>query len=137
MQKIPLILGLMLLAALTVWEAYGFLVTNDGVGYFASHPRRLLYAVAIGVGGGFLTLAFSRVSPVTLRTLRLAALGGFAACVTLFLTIFATRLVSFAPMVTEAGMWGWVIAGLVSLLAVAALVWFEFYSVWRRHEDVA
>ena len=137
MRKISLILGLALLAVLTVWEAYDFLVTNDGVGYFTSNPRRLLYVVAIGVGGGLLALAFSRVSPVTRRALRLAALGGFAACVTAFLAVFATRLASFAPMVTESGMWGWVVAALASLSVVAVLVWLEFYLVWRRHETVA
>ena len=49
MRKIPLILGLTLLAVLTVWETYDFFVTNDGIGYFTSQPQRLLYIVGIGV----------------------------------------------------------------------------------------
>lgn len=136
MRKIPLILGLMLVAALTVHDAYQFFVTDDGVGYFTSQPRRLLYVVGIAVVGGLLALAFSRFSPMTRRALRLTALGGFAACITAFLAIFATRLASFASMVTDSGMWGWVIAALISLSVVAVLVWLEFYLVWRRHEDV-
>ena len=135
MRKLPLMLGLMLLAVLTVWEAYDFLVTNDGVGYFTLHPRRLLYVVAIGVGGGLLAFGFSRLAPLPRRALKLAALGGFAACVTVFLIILAMRLASFAPMITESGMWGWVVTALASLTVVAVLVWLEFYSVWRQHED--
>ena len=136
MRKLSLILGLMLLVVLIAWEAYDFLTTNDGVGYFTSHPLRLLYVVGIGVVGGILALAFSRLSPVARRTLRLTALGGFGACVTAFLAIFTARLASFAAMVTESGAWGWVVAALVSLSVITVLVWLEFYLVWRRHENV-
>jgi hypothetical protein len=136
MRKIPLILGLMLVVALTVHDLYQFFVTDDGVGYFTAQPRRLLFVAGIALVGGLLAFAFSRFSPTARRTLRLTALGGFAACITLFLAVFATRLTSFASMVTESGMWGWVIAALVSLSVVAVLVWLEFYLVWRRHEDV-
>ena len=137
MRKIPLILGLMLLAGLTVHDTYQFFVTDDGVGYFTSQPHRLLYVAVIGVVGGVMALAFSRLSPVARRALRLVALGGFGACVTAFLAIFAARLASFASMVTDSGMWGWVIAALASLSMVAVLVWLEFCFVWRRHETVA
>jgi hypothetical protein len=133
MQKIPLIPGLMLVAALTVHDACQFLVTDDGVGYFTSQPRRLLYVAGIALIGGLLALAFSWLIPMTRRALRLTALGSFAACIMVFLTIFASRLASFASMVTESGMWGWVIAALASLSVVAVLVWLEFDLVWRRH----
>lgn len=134
MRKIPVIFGLILLAVLAVWEVYEFLVTNDGVGYFTSHPRRLIYVVATAVVGGVLVLAFSRLSPIARRCFRLAALGGFGACLTVFLGVCTARLVLFAAMVTDSGMWGWVIAALVSLSVVMILVWTEFYFVWRRHE---
>ena len=62
MRKIPLILGFMLLAILTVWETYDFFATNDGIGYFTSKPQRLLYIVGIGGVGGVAALAFSRLS---------------------------------------------------------------------------
>ena len=137
MRRIPLILGLMLLAGLTVHDTYQFFVTDDGVGYFTSQPHRLLYVAVIGVAGGVMALALSRLSPVARRRLRLLALGGFAACLTAFLAIFATRLASFASMVTESGMWGWVIAAFASLSVVAVLVWLEFYWVWSRHETAA
>ena len=35
-------------------------------------------------------------------------------------------------MVTEAGMWGWVAAGVVSLTLVAVVLWLEFRQVWRQ-----
>ena len=137
MRKIPLILGLTLLAVLTVRDTYEFFVTDDGVGYFTSQPHRLFYVTIIGVVGGVLALAFSRLSPVARRAVRLLALGGFATCVTGLLAIFAARLASFSSMVTASGMWGWVVATLGSLSVVAVLLWFEFYLVWRRHETVA
>ena len=136
MRKIPLILGLTLLAVLTVRDTYEFFGTDDGVGYFTSQPRRLLFVVFIGVTGGVLALALSRLSPVARRAFRLLALGEFATCVTGFLAIFAVRLASFASSITESGMWGWVVAALVSLSVVTILVWLEFYLVWRQHEPV-
>ena len=135
MRKIPLIIGLTLLAALTASETYEFFITNDGIGYFTSQPHRLLYIVGIGVVGGALALAFSRLSPVTRRTLRLAVLGGFGVCVTVFLATFAARLTSFTSMVTGAGAWAWVITALISLSVIAVLIWLEFYFVWRRPVD--
>ena len=137
MRKIPLILGLMLLVFLTIQDAYQFFVADDGVGYFTSQPSRLLYVAGIGVVGGIFALAFSRLSPVIRRTARLTTLGGFGACVTVFLAMFVARLVSFGSMITAAGRWGLVIGVLASLTVVAVLVWLEFYLVWRRHEDVA
>jgi hypothetical protein len=135
MRKIPLIFGLILLAILTVWETYNFFVTDDGIGYFTSQPRRLLYIAGIGVVGGVLTLTLSRLSPGARRTLRLAVLGSFGVCVTALLTTFAIRLASFASMVTDVAAWGWVITALISLSVLAVLTWLEFYLVWRRPDD--
>ena len=136
MRKLPFIFGIALLAVLIVWDTYDFFVTDDGVRYFTSQPRHLLSVAVLGVVGGVLALAFSRLSPVARRTLRLLALGGFATCVTGFLAIFGVRLASFASTVTESGMWVWVIAALASLSVIAVLIWLEFYLVWRRHENV-
>lgn len=136
MRQIALIVGQVLMAALTAVDLYQFLVADDGVGYFAARPRRLLFVGVIALVGGLFAFMLSRCSPLARRTLRLTALGGFAACITLCLALFAARLAPFASMVTEAGMWGWVIAALGSLLVVAVLVWLEFYRVWRQHEDV-
>ena len=132
MRIIPLILGLAFVAVLSSLEVHDFFVTNDGISYFASHPRRLLYVAAIGIAGGLLALAFSRVSSVSRRVLKLAALGGFGACVTGYLAVFAARLASWPPMDTEFAIWGGVVAMLGSLSIVAALVWLEFYLVWSR-----
>ena len=132
MRILPLILGLALVAVLTGLEVYDFFVTNDGIGYFASHPRRLLYVAVIGIAGGLLALAFSRVSSVSRRVLRLVVLGGIGACVTAYLAVFSARLASLPPMETEFAIWGGVAATLGSLSIVAALVWLEFYLVWSR-----
>jgi hypothetical protein len=92
MRRIPLILGLMLVAASTVHDCYQFLVTDDGVGYFASQPRRLLYVGGIALVGGLMALTFSRFSPIARRALRLTALGSYASCLTAFAAVFAARL---------------------------------------------
>jgi len=84
-----------------------------------------------------IALAFSRLSPVAPRRLRLLTLGGCAACPTALLASFRARLASFTSVDLGAGMWGWVVAALASLSVVAILVWLEFYLLWRRHETVA
>src|SRR5258708_2248471 len=114
MSRLPLILGLLLIVALTIRDVYEFVVSNEGVRYFSSDPRRLLYVVLLGVGGGVVAFMISRFSPEPQRKLKLAALGGFGALVTCVLGLFAYHLTWASRMVTEAGMWGWVAATLVS-----------------------
>ncbi|MCW5550559.1 MAG: hypothetical protein KIS67_00190 [Verrucomicrobiae bacterium] len=125
-------LGFVLLAVLTGWETYEFCVTNKGIRYFVSEPHRLLFVTSIALVGGGAVWALSRLSPAALRSLRLWTLAGFATCVTCFLAVFTACLVSFSPVVTDSGMWGWMAVTLGALVAVAGLLWFEFHQVWKQ-----
>ena len=132
MRRLALILGLVLIIAMTVREVYDFFVTNEGIRYFSSQPRRLLYVMLLGAAGGMVALGISRLPPGSRRTLRLAALGTLGTFLIGILAAFAYHLISWASMVTEAGMWGWVAAGYASFVVIAGLVWLEFRHVWRQ-----
>jgi len=58
MRRIPLILGLVLITGLIIHDIYEFFVTNEGIRYFSSEPKRLLYVMLLGVAGGI--VAFDR-----------------------------------------------------------------------------
>ena len=132
MRRLPLIIGLALIVALTVRESYDFFATNEGVRYFSSEPRRLLHVMLLGLAGGLVAFGISRLSPGSQRTLKLTVLGTFGTLLLGVLGLFAFHLTWAAPMVSEAGMWGWIAAALASFAVLAGLVWFEFRQVWRR-----
>lgn len=75
LRRIPLILGLALMGSLLFHDVHEFFVTNEGIAYFASRPLRLLHAVLIGLIGGAVAVAISRLSPSSQRSLKLIALG--------------------------------------------------------------
>jgi hypothetical protein len=132
MRRLPLILGLTLIVAMTIWEVYDFFVTNEGVRYFLSEPRRLVAVLLLSLAGGAVAFGFSRLSPGSLRTLKLAALGTFGTVLLLALGLFAYSLSRFAPMVSEGGAWGWMAGVFISFAVLAMLVWSEFRQVWRQ-----
>jgi H+/Cl- antiporter ClcA len=132
MRRLPLILGLALIVAMTIREVYEFLVTNEGVRYFSSEPKRLLYVILLGAVGGLVALWISRLSPGFQRRLKLAALGAFGVFLTGGLAFFGLVIATTAPVVREAGMFWWVIAGLLGMSIAAGLVWLEFRQEWRR-----
>jgi hypothetical protein len=134
MRRISLILGLVLITVLIIHDLYEFFVTNQGLSYFSSEPRRLLYVVLLAVSGGVVALGISRLSPGSQRTLKLAALGTFGAAIVSVLGLFAYHLARLLPMMREAGVWGLIAAALVflSFSVVAVLVWLEFRQVWRQ-----
>jgi hypothetical protein len=132
MRLLPLILGLTLIVAMTIWEVYDFFVTNEGVRYFLSEPRRLVAVLLLSLAGGAVSFGFSRLSPGSLRTLKLAALGTFGTVLLLALGLFSYSLARFAPMVSEGGAWGWMAGVFISFAVLAMLVWFEFHQVWRQ-----
>ena len=76
MRRIPLILGLVLIAALIVHDVYEFFVTNEGIRYFSSEPSRLLYVILLGIAGGMVALGISRISPASQRKLKPVRLHG-------------------------------------------------------------
>jgi hypothetical protein len=132
MRRLPLILGLTLIVAMTIWEVYEFFLTNEGVRYLLSEPRRLVAVLLLSLVGGAVAFGFSRLSPGSLRTLKLAALGTFGTVLLLALGVFAYSLARFAPMVSEGGAWGWMAGVFISFAVLAMLVWSEFRQVWRQ-----
>ena len=119
MRRVPLILGLVLITGLIIHESYEFFVTNEGIRYFSSEPRRLLYVMLFGAASEIVAFGLSRLSPGTRRTLKLTALGSFATLLLCILGLFAYFLARLAPMVSEAGTWGWVAGAFLSFAVMA------------------
>jgi hypothetical protein len=131
MRRIPLILGLVLIAALIVHEVYEFFVTNEGIRHFSSEPRRLGYVMLLSVAGGMVAFGISRLSPASQRKLKLSALGGFGVLLVgalAFLGYLSSLLVTAPPQ--QAQLWGWIAAAFWSGAVAAVLVWLEFRQVW-------
>ncbi len=101
MRHLPLLLGITLIVGMTIWEVSDFFVTNEGVRYFSSEPRRLVPVVLLGLAGGVVALVISRLSPRSQRTLKLAALGTFGALLLFTLALFAYSVGHLAPMVED------------------------------------
>lgn len=135
MSKVSLILGFILLTILIASDLRDFLTTDEGVRYFTSEPRRFVYVVAIALIGGALALLFSRLSPITRRKITLVMFGGFAACFTGLVVLFATLLPSISFVIAESGKLPLIFSALVLAIAAVALIWFEFYLFWRRSKS--
>lgn len=85
----------------------------------------------LGVAGGLVALWISRLSPGCQRRLKLAALGALAVFLTGELAFLGFVIATTAPMVREAGMFWWAIAGLFGMSVAAGLVWVEFRQEWK------
>ncbi len=133
MRRIPLILGLVLIAALMVHDFYEFFVTNEGIRYFSSDPRRLLYVVLLAIAGGVVALGISRISPASQRKLKLMALGGFGVLLLIALAFFGylSYVLATGPLL-HVHLWGWLAAAFCSAAVAAVFVWLEFRHVWRQ-----
>ncbi len=133
MRRIALILGLVLIAGLTIHDIYEFFVTNEDVGYFSAKPVRLLYVVLLGIAGGLAALGISRLSPASQRNLKLVALGGFGILLVAALACFghALYLLAVTPAI-DSRLWGWIAAAFCFIAVAALLVWLEFRHVWRQ-----
>ncbi len=135
MRRIPLIFGLVLVTGLILHDIYEFFVTNEGIRYFSSEPRRLLYAMLLGVVGAMVTLGISRLSPAPQRHLKLCALGGFGALLVVGVAFFGHlfhRLIGAERQDGLGWVWtAWAVA-FVPMTVVAVLVWMEFRQVWRQ-----
>lgn len=133
MRRIPLILGLVLIAGMIAHEIYGFFVTNEGIGYFSSKPSRLLLVMLLGLVGGVVAFGISRLSPESQRGLKLIALGGFGSMLMAAVVFFGHLLYLLASSPQrEAQLWGWIIAAFCSAALAATLVWVEFRQIWRQ-----
>ena len=132
MKKFWLILGLLMVVALTVEEVYDFFVTNQGVEYFGSRPYRLLCVAGIAVAGGVVAFAYGRLSVERQRSARLAVLAAVASGVSAFfcfMCVAAFRVLSEPLLASPRGLMI-VCAGV--FLVAALWLWFEFWHLLRR-----
>lgn len=135
MRRIPLIFGLVLIAGLIIHDIYEFFVTNEGIRYFSSEPRRLLYVMLLGVAGGFAAFGISRLSPVSQRSLKLLALGGFGILLVVAVAFFGYLFYRLAVAGLQDGLgWVWIAwaVAFVPMTVSAGMVWMEFRQVWRQ-----
>ncbi len=135
MRFVPLILGLMLMASMTVLEIYDFLITNAGIAYYSSDSSRFMPVVILAFVGGVLALGISRLSPGSQRILKLAALGAVGAVLLHTLSMLIFLLNSLARIETieiEAHSIGWIAAAVASSIVLAVFVCWEFWQTWRR-----
>lgn len=132
MKRFFFILGLLMIAALTVAEIYDFFVTNQGVDYFSSHPQRLFYVAGIAVLGGVIAFAYGRLSATWKRTTRLSVLAVMAVALTGFCCFMAVAAVRILAEPSFAS-YRWPVAGCWLLfLAFAVWLWFEFWHLLRK-----
>ena len=135
MRRIPLIFGLILIAGLIIHDIYEFFVTNEGIRYFSSEPRRLLYVMLLGVVGGIVALGISRLSPASQRHLKLCALGGFGALLVVGCAFFGHLFYRLVGAERQDGLgWVWIAwaVAFVPMTVAAGMVWMEFRQVWRQ-----
>ena len=132
MRRLSVLFGLTLILVMAAWEIYGFFARNEGIGYFASEPKRLLHVGILALAGGLVAFVIARLSPGSQRRLKLIALGTYGTLLFVFLGLLMWLSVWGASGITKAGMWGWVGAGCLSIAVSAALVWLEFWQVWSR-----
>ena len=134
MRRSILVLGLAILSVAAFREIYDFVVTNDGIHYFASRPQRLLNISGIALAGGVLTLLISKLSPTARRRLTLVTLASIAAIATMIVAAFVAAMTTYSSEITDLGSWRLSLLALGSLAAVASVVWFEFVFTLRRDE---
>jgi len=107
---------------------------NHVVDYFRERPLLLLPVVAIGVVGGLVAFAFFRISPRWQWRIKLLTLGLAGSFVMLAGGYFSFWTAGLSPYFESAigfhGSTFWVI--LLSTIAVAGVIWFEFYQVFKK-----
>jgi H+/Cl- antiporter ClcA len=106
---------------------------NHIVRYFREQPLFLLLVVAIGIAGGAVAFAFFRLSPRLQRRFKLLALGLAGSLVTLAGGYFSFWLAGLSPQLDSAiggNHTFWIV--LPCTIAVAGLLWFEFYQVFKK-----
>ena len=126
MKKSARIILVVAFAIFAIADAVHDFIANDTAHYFSEQPHRLLLVAVIGIVGGLLTFLFYRLSPRLQRRVKLLTLGLAASFVTAAVVWFLYR----AADLSFAGGHLLVLA-LLSISAVAVLLWFEFYQVFR------
>jgi hypothetical protein len=106
-------------------------VASDGVHYFSDQPHRLLLVAVIGIAGGLVAFGFSALSAHLQRRAKLVALASGGSFVTLAGGYFSYRVASLPAQLGLSLPWHMPWLLLLSIIAIASLLWFEFFQVFR------
>jgi hypothetical protein len=123
--------GSILIIAFTIFaiiDVVRSIKENDPVHFFFTHPAQLLVAGGIGIAGGLIWLLHDRLPWRGRRRIELL-LWGIPACI---LTSFLGWLFYHSSEFSRAIGVPPVLLGIISIIACAASLWFEFYKAFRR-----
>jgi drug/metabolite transporter (DMT)-like permease len=135
MKKLATIIPIALFVIFALVDIVHDCISNDPIHYFSEQPQQLLAVTAIAIGGGFITLIFYRLSPHWRRRAKLITLGFTAGVVTLGGFCFSFLLAGFPYS------YQWAISRhllyllftiALGMIAVAGLLWFEFYRIIEK-----
>ena len=124
------LIGILLVVAFAIFAIADIIhdfIANDAAHYFSEQPHRLILVAVIGIVGGLLIFAFYQLSPRLQRRAKLLTLGLAASFVTMSFGWFLYRAADFSFAGGHA-----LILALLSICTVAALLWIEFYLVYRK-----
>ena len=107
-------------------------IANDTAHYFSEQPHRLLLVAAIGIVGGLLVFGFYLLSPRLQRSAKLIALGLAGSFVVLSGSYFSFFLFSLPAQLDSAIPRHMPLLMLLGTIAIAGLLWFEFYEVFKK-----
>jgi fluoride ion exporter CrcB/FEX len=133
MKRPGYIITVSLFAILAIADIVHDCITNDPVSYFSQQPRQLLVVVALGIVGGLVTFFWYRLSTHWQRRVKLIALG-FTAGFATFAGAYFSLLLAHLPDQFIRFPSHLLLAIALGIIAVAGLLWFEFYEVFRKHE---
>lgn len=128
---------LTMIALAIVWTINEFVVVNEGVQYFASHPRHLLHVLAFALAGTGLVVVLGRLSSRLRRGLGLVLLGSIATGTSAFFGLLIYSLIQLPPPLLESGLREGLLLVVPAFLLAASLFWFEFARLLRRKRDVS
>jgi len=107
-------------------------VASNGVHYFFDQPHRLLLVAGIGIAGGLIVFSFSALSVRLQRRAKLVALASGGSFVMLAGSYFSYQVASLPSQLGLSLPWHMPWFLLLSTIAIAGLLWFEFYKVFRN-----
>jgi hypothetical protein len=128
------LLGIIFVVAFTIFAIADIIhdfIASDGVYYFSAQPHRLLLVALIGITGGLVAFSFSALSPHLQRRAKLVALASGGSFVMLAGGYFSYRVASLPAQIDSSLPWHMPWLLLLSIIAIAGLLWFEFYQVFR------
>ncbi len=112
-------------------------ISSDGVHYYSDQPQRLLFVPIFGIIVGLVAFGFSALSRRWQRRVKLAVLGlggSFVLLAGSYLSFQVANLPArMDPTIPRQIPWLLVLG----TVAIAGLLWFEFFQILRKHDHVA